>query len=278
MKDFQGRVVAITGAAGGIGRALAVEFAKRGAHLAVSDIDEDELELTCEMVAVHDAKVESTVLDVADREAVYAWAEAVAEAFGKVNMIVNNAGVSVTSSVDDLSYEDFEWLMSINFWGVVYGTKAFLPHLEASGEGHIVNISSIFGIVAIPSQSAYNAAKFAVRGFTESLRAELELTDGPVSATSVHPGGVKTNIARKARYAENNSMERSAEQIIEEFEDELAKLSPEDAAREIIAAVEKDKRRVLVGNDARVIDKVQRLMPSGYLGAIVRIFRRRYMS
>jgi NAD(P)-dependent dehydrogenase (short-subunit alcohol dehydrogenase family) len=278
VKDFKDRVIAITGAAGGIGRALAVEFAKRGAHLALSDIVEDELQQTCEMAREHGVTVESTVLDVADREAVYAWAEAVVESFGKVNMIVNNAGVSVTALVEDLTYEDFEWLMSINFWGVVYGTKAFLPHLRASGEGHVVNISSIFGIIAHPSQAAYNAAKFAVRGFTESLRGELELEEAPVSATSVHPGGVSTNIARSARYSEKGALRQSAEEFIEEFEHNLARLSPEEAAVEIIAAVEKNKRRVLVGKDARAIDALQRLMPSGYVGALIRLLRSRYMK
>jgi NAD(P)-dependent dehydrogenase (short-subunit alcohol dehydrogenase family) len=278
MESFENRVIAITGAAGGIGRALAVEFATRGAHLALSDIMADELDQTCEMVREHGAEVESTVLDVAEREAVYAWADAVVESFGRVNMIVNNAGVSVTASVDELTYEDFEWLMSINFWGVVYGTKAFLPHLRTAGEGHIVNISSIFGIVAMPSQAAYNAAKFAVRGFTESLRGELELGEEPVSATSVHPGGVKTNIVRSARFADTGAMERTAEQIVAEFEDELARLSPAEAALEIITAVQKNKRRVLVGRDARLIDKLQRLMPSGYVGAVVRLFRRRYQK
>ncbi|MFW6053564.1 MAG: SDR family NAD(P)-dependent oxidoreductase, partial [Persicimonas sp.] len=146
MKDFQDRVVAVTGAASGIGRALAVGCAARGAHLAVSDIDEEGLAETVDRVAAHGVPVDSWVVDVADRGAVEDWADDVVERFGRVNVIVNNAGVSVTCSIEELSYEDFEWLMSINFWGVVHGTKAFLPHLRASGEGHVVNISSIFGV------------------------------------------------------------------------------------------------------------------------------------
>ena len=138
-------------------------------------------------------------LDVADRDAVYAWADSVVADHGRVNLIFNNAGVALGATVESMSYEDFEWLMNINFWGVVYGTKAFLPYLKLSGEGHIVNLSSVFGLISVPSQSAYNAAKFAVRGFTDSLRMELEIEGANVSVTTIHPGGIKTNIARNAR-------------------------------------------------------------------------------
>ncbi len=276
MENFREKVVAITGAASGIGRALADEFAGHGAHLALADIDEEGLEQTAAKVRRQGVDVATTTLDVSDRQAVYAWADAVVEQFGRVNVIINNAGVSVTAPIEELSYEDFEWLMSINFWGVVYGTKAFLPHLRAAGEGHIVNLSSVFGIIGVPSQAAYNAAKFAVRGFTESLRAELEIDRVNIGATSVHPGGVKTNIARSARYADDGVLDRSADEIAREFDEKLAQLSPEDAARQIIAAVQKNKRRVLVGNDARAIDVLQRLFPSAYLGGLARIFRRRY--
>ena len=141
-------------------------------------------------------RITSQHLDVADRDAVYAWAERVVADHGSVNLIVNNAGVALGATVESMTYEDFEWLMSINFWGVVYGTKAFLPHLKASGEGHIVNLSSVFGLISVPSQSAYNAAKFAVRGFSDTLRMELEIEGAPVSVTTIHPGGIKTNIAR----------------------------------------------------------------------------------
>ena len=278
MDQFQHKVVAITGAAGGIGRAVAVEFARLGAHVAISDVNEVGLEETAALARAHGVDVLTSTVDVAEREHVYDWAEAVVEEFGKANVIVNNAGVSCTASVEDLSYEDFEWLMGINFWGVVYGTKAFLPHLRASGEGHVVNISSIFGIVAQPSQAAYNAAKFAVRGFTESLRGELEFEGAPVSATSVHPGGVKTGIARSGRFTESGAINRTPDQIVEEFEEQLARLSPQDAACQIIEAVRKDRRRVLVGKDARLIDVIQRVMPSGYVGALVRVLRRRYSS
>ncbi len=197
MNRFEGRVAAITGAGSGIGRALAKDLARRGAHLALSDIDETGLAETVAMCEGRGVKVTSQLLDVSDRAAMEAWAEAVVADHGKVNFIFNNAGVALGATVEGESYEDFEWLMNINFWGVVYGTKAFLPHLKAAGDGHIINLSSVFGLISIPSQSAYNSAKFAVRGFTDSLRMELEIDPCGVSSTTVHPGGIKTNIARQ---------------------------------------------------------------------------------
>ena len=201
MKDFNGKVAAITGAASGIGRALALELAGRGAELALSDIDVDGLAETQAQVAKRapSAKVTTTRLDVADRDAVFAWAGQVVADHGKVNVIVNNAGVALGATVEQMKITDFEWLMGINFWGVVHGTQAFLPHLKATGDGHVVNVSSVFGLIGIPSQSAYNAAKFGVRGFTEALRMELDIAGEGVSATCVHPGGIKTNIAKNAR-------------------------------------------------------------------------------
>ena len=199
MKQFEGRVAAITGAGSGIGRALAENLGAQGAHLALSDVNESGLADTVARCEGKGVRVTSQRVDVADRPAVEAWADSVVEDHDKVNLIVNNAGVALGATVESMSYEDFEWLMSINFWGVVYGTKAFLPHLKASGEGHVVNVSSVFGLVSIPTQSAYNAAKFAVRGFTDALRIELEIDPCGVSATTVHPGGIATNIAKDAR-------------------------------------------------------------------------------
>lgn len=275
MRHLKGRVAALTGAASGIGRALAVELAGRGMKLAISDIDREGLAQTAARIEEAGGEVFCAEVDVSDREAVYAWADRVVETFGFVHLIVNNAGVSVTASVEALEYEDFEWIMSINFWGVVYGTKAFLPHLRAADRGHVVNISSILGIVSYPCQAAYSAAKFGVRGFTESLRAELEHEDSTVSATCVHPGGVKTGIARDSRVGSTGAMDQSREELIAEFEEQLARLSPEEAARQIIKGIRRDRRRVLVGNDARLIDFVQRVIPSGYLGALARLLRLR---
>ena len=275
MKSFDGRVAAITGAGSGIGRALATELARRNAHLALSDIDEVGLAETVAQCEGFGVKVTSQRVDVADRDAVHAWADQVVEDHGRVNLIFNNAGVALGATIEAVSYEDLEWLMSINFWGVVHGTKAFLPHLIAAGEGHVVNMSSVFGLISIPSQSAYNAAKFAVRGFTDALRMELEMTNPGVSCTTVHPGGVKTNIARNARFDESVSrFTGSREAAREEFE-KVAMTSPEKAARQILAAVSQNRRRTLVGPDAKAIDLVSRLPAGLYQRVIVRGAKRR---
>ena len=265
MRSFGGKVAAITGAGSGIGRALADELAARGAHLAVSDVDIDGLASTVESARSHGAAVvTSAVVDVADRDALYRWADGVAEEHGRVNVVVNNAGVGLAGNVWDVSDDDLDWLMNINFWGVVNGTRAFLPHLKASGDGHVVNISSVFGLFAVPTQSGYNAAKFGVRGFTEALRIELDGERCGVSATTIHPGGIATNIARGARMrgedgAEATDAERA--EAVEQFA-KAARTSPESAARQILRAVEKNKRRAMVGLDARVVDVLTRLAPN----------------
>jgi NAD(P)-dependent dehydrogenase (short-subunit alcohol dehydrogenase family) len=275
MKVLAGRVAAITGAGSGIGRALAQELAGRGAHLALCDIDEvglAETVMLCEGLGV---KVTSQRIDVAARDAVYAWADQVAADHGKVNLIFNNAGVALGATIDAMSYEDFEWLMNINFWGVVHGTKAFLPHLKSAGEGHIINLSSVFGLISVPTQSAYNAAKFGVRGFTDALRMELDIEGCGVSCTTVHPGGIKTNIARNARLDPSvAAMAGGTEKARREF-DRMAMTSPERAARQILAAVERDQRRALIGHDAKLIDLIARLPAALYQRVLVRGAKRR---
>ncbi len=266
MKSFENKVAAITGAGSGIGRGLASSLARRKCHLALSDINEEGLEETVSMLSEQGVRVTSQTLDVADREAVYAWADQVASEHGRVNLIFNNAGVGLGSTVEKMSYEDFEWLMDINLWGVVYGTKAFLPHLKASGEGHIVNVSSVFGLVGIPTQSAYNAAKFAVRGFTESLRQELDMLGYGVSASSVHPGGIKTGIARSARMDESIrdlGLGNGGDDTRTKFEKSFI-TSADKAAEEILAGVQRNQRRILVGPDARVFDWLARFLPTAY--------------
>ena len=259
MKHFTGRVAAVTGAGSGIGRALAVNLAKRGAHLALCDIDEPGLAETVTQCEGYGVKITSQRVNVADRAAVEAWAERVVTDHGKVNLVINNAGVALGATIESMSYEDFEWLMSINFWGVVYGTKAFLPHLKASGEGHVVNLSSIFGLISVPSQSAYNAAKFAVRGFTDTLRMELEIEGAPVSVTTIHPGGIKTNIAKNARIDDSlGEITGDPEQARRDFERAFV-TSPDKAARQILTAVQRDRRRALIGPDAKVVDFISRL-------------------
>lgn len=271
MKDFTGRVAAITGAASGIGRALAIDLAGRGTHLALSDIDEIGLAETLAACEGRGVKVTTARVDVANRDAVFAWADQVVADHGKVNLIFNNAGVAVGATVADLAYEDIEWLMGINFWGVVHGTQAFLPHLEAAGEGHIVNVSSVFGLLSIPTQSAYNAAKFAVRGFTDALRMELEIAGGNVSCTTVHPGGIKTNIARSARLHESLQGKDG------EF-DRLLRTSPAEAAKVILKAVEGNRRRTLIGADAKLLDLISRLPAGLYQRVLVFGGKRRLRS
>lgn len=264
MKSFADKVAAITGAGSGIGRQLALELVRRKCHVALSDVNAVGLQETVSQARGSGVRVTSHEVDVADRGAVYAWADEVADEHGKVNLIFNNAGVGLASTVESMSYEDFEWLMNINFWGVVYGTKAFLPHLKASGEGHAINISSVFGLAGIPSQSAYNSAKFAVCGFTESLRQELDMLDCGVSATSVHPGGIKTAIARSSRIDSSiRDLGVNDVDTAENFEKTFI-TGADKAARVILDGVRRNQRRVLIGPDARVFDWMVRLLPSGY--------------
>ena len=266
MYELKDKVAVVTGAGSGIGRALAQLLAARGCKLALADINEDGLK---ETTASLQTEVLTHKLDVADRSAVYAFAEAVTAKFGAAHVVINNAGVSVSQTVEKLEYQDFEWLMGINFWGVVYGTKAFLPGMLARNEGVIVNISSVFGIIAVPTQSAYNAAKFAVRGFTESLRHELAATK--VKAICVHPGGIKTNIVRNARMYTDLKGRSDKQLMMDEFQ-RMAATTPEQAAETIVRGIERGKPRVLIGADAWFIDWLQRWMPVRYwsvLGPLV---------
>jgi short-subunit dehydrogenase len=266
MKSFENKVAAVTGAGSGIGRALACALARQGCHLALSDVNAEGLAETATLVRKLGVQVTETKVNVADRDAMHAWAEQVALDHGRVNLIFNNAGVAHAGTVDGSDYSEYEWIMNINFWGVVYGTKAFLPHLKASGEGHVVNVSSVFGLFAQPGMSAYNATKFAVRGFTESLRQELDMEDCGVSASCVHPGGIKTNIARTARM--NDSLARvtgqEASRARQQFNDQLLRTSPDKAAEVILRGVLRDSRRILIGADAWALDGMQRLLPTLY--------------
>ncbi len=266
MKSYAGRVAAITGAASGIGRALALALSERGCHLALCDVDEVGLAKTAEMCR-DDVEVTCTSVDVADREAVIAWADHSAAHHGAINLIFNNAGVNLTHDASTQSIEDVAWVMEIDFWGVVHGTQAFLPHLRSADAGHIVNISSVFGLVSIPTQSAYNAAKFGVRGYTDALRMELELEGSHVSATTVHPGGIKTNIARNGRsqYGDEDSIARF---------DAMAMTTPDKAAEQILTAVQRNRRRALIGPDAVLFDLGSRL-PAAVTSRIVKALTRR---
>ncbi len=275
MRDFSNRVAAITGAGSGIGRALASDLAGRGTHLALSDVDEQGLAETASRCEGRGVKVSTARVDVADRAAVESWAADVADEHGLINLVVNNAGVALGASAEGQSLDDFEWLMAINFWGVVHGTQTFLPHLKRAGEGHIVNISSVFGLVSIPTQSACNASKFGVRGFTDALRMELEIEPCGVSCTTIHPGGIKTNIARNARMDPSIAIGGSSpDEAIAEF-DRLAVTSPEKAARQILKAVERNRRRALIGPDAKLFDVASRLPAGLYQRLLIWDARRR---
>jgi butyryl-CoA dehydrogenase len=283
MKQFSGKVAAITGAGSGIGRGLALELAADRCHLALSDVDDAGLAETVAMVeratrgsvgSRTGVKVSSARVDVIDRDAVDAWAATTVDEFGQVNLIFNNAGVALSANVSVMTYESFRWLMDINFWGVVHGTMAFLPHLRASGDGHVVNISSVFGLLGIPSQSAYNSAKFAVRGFTDALRTELDIEQCGVSATTIHPGGIRTNIARNARFEFAEHEEAvDAEQVAVDFE-RLTRTTPEKAARLILGAVRKNKRRALIGPDAHLFDAAARISPRASQWALGKLVAR----
>ncbi|UFN46324.1 SDR family NAD(P)-dependent oxidoreductase [Nocardioides okcheonensis] len=276
MKHLDDKVAAVTGAGSGIGRALALHLADQGCRLALSDVSADGLAETERLLSGRARAVTTAVVDVADEEAVGAWADAVVADHGRANLVVNNAGVALSGTVMSLSTDDYRWIMGINFWGVVHGTKAFLPHLEASGEGHVVNISSVFGLTAQPLMSGYNASKFAVRGFTESLRQDLELTGSRVSATCVHPGGIKTNIARSARVDGSvaGAAGKPSDAATKEFEKSFI-TTPARAAEVIVEGVRKNKRRVLIGPDARVFDAMARLAPTGYQRLITGVVRSR---
>jgi short-subunit dehydrogenase len=276
MKSYKDKVAAITGAASGMGRTLAIELARRGCHLALSDVNDTELVRTAELAGQHGVRVTLRKLDVVDRAAVFAWADEVVRDHGRVNLVFNNAGVALTVPVEHAKITDFEWIMGINFWGVVHGTQAFLPHLRASGDGHIVNTSSLFGLMAIPTQGTYNATKFAVRGFTEALRMELEMEGACVSATCVHPGGIATNIAMAGKV--DPAMEKLTGATIEQHKRRANKMisttTAESAALQILDAVERNARRVLVGPDAKFLDKVVRLLGSTYQALVIRQMRK----
>ncbi len=268
---FSRKVCAITGAASGIGRALAVELAQRGADVALCDVDEAGLAETASKVAALGRRVSTRKVDVADRAAVHRFADEVIAEHGQVDAIVNNAGVSLTETFEAMSYEDLEWVLNINLWGVVHGTKAFLPHLLARRSGWIVNLSSVFGIIGVPTQSAYNMAKFAVRGLTESLRQEIG--DRGISVSSVHPGGIRTNIVRKSRFYRDPKGETDRDTFVANF-DKMARTTAESAARTIANGMEKRAPRILIGADAYVIDALARSAPEAY-PAIIRRFTQR---
>jgi len=272
--QFEGSAAAITGAASGIGRALALALSERGCDLALADLDQEGLESVAkEITAVRARRVTLQRVDVADPGQIEDFAARAIAAFPALNLLFNNAGVALLGQFDEFDQSQMAWLMDINFWGVVRGTRAFMPHLASRPQAHIINISSIFGIIAPAGQSAYSASKFAVRGFSESLRHELAMNKSSVRLSVVHPGGVKTNIARKARSGSNLRESVSMGQLGDRF-DRLARTTAEAAAQRIIRGVERNEPRILIGSDARSLDLIQRLRPATYWSLLARIFDR----
>ncbi|MFK7921690.1 MAG: SDR family NAD(P)-dependent oxidoreductase [Bacteroidia bacterium] len=271
MSTFADKTAVITGAGSGIGRALALSLGAEGCHLAISDIDPEGLSATQSRLADMGVRVHAEILDVSDRVAFYAYAERLIKNFGPIQIVINNAGVSLTADLIDVSYEDYEWIFGINFWGMVYGSKAFLPHLLEQEEAWITNVSSILGIVAVPTQGTYVSTKFAIRGFTETLREEL--LDTSINVACVHPGGIKTNIARNGKYDSDTIGEKDNDRLIRNF-DKLAPTTPEQAAQIILHGMERKKARILIGKDAKGMAWLQRLFPSAYQ----KILTKRYLK
>lgn len=265
-------VAVITGAASGIGRALAIRLAKEGiAGLAISDVNEEGLRETAGMISETGTECSEHLVDVGNREQMRQFAEDVLRRHGKVTHLINNAGVGLIGSFEQLSLEDMEWLMNINYWGTVYGVKFFLPVLKQQEKAHIINLSSVFGFIALPEQTAYCSSKFAVRGFTEALRSELEDTN--VRVSTVHPGGIKTNIARNSRVGENTPEEYKEEYKAQgvEFFDKVARTTPETAAETILRGIKSENPRILIGKDAHLISYIHRLFPKSYLRVFARL-------
>jgi short-subunit dehydrogenase len=274
MTAIRGAAAAVTGAASGIGRALALELAARGCDLALADRDEAGLQtLAAEIKTRHARNVSVHQVDVSEPSQIEAFAQSAVAAHPGLNIVINNAGVALMGTFGEIDQAQMEWLMNINFWGVVRGTRAFLPQLATRREAHIVNLSSIFGIIAPPGQTAYTAAKFAVRGFSESLRHELAMANSPIRLSVVHPGGVATNIARNSRSGVGMTDNARRAQSIERFE-AVAKTTPAAAALRIIQGIEKNQPRILIGNDARFMDLLQRLRPGTYWKVLGRMFAR----
>lgn len=274
MFDLNGSVALVTGAADGIGAATARELAQRGCNLALVDRDVNRLAMTVTALRTHPVQVSLHHLDIADAAAIAALPAEVIARHGRVNIIINNAGVALMGDVEQLSLDDFEWLFNINFWGVVRTCKAFLPALRNEPQAHIVNLSSVFGLVAPAGQAAYCASKYAVRGFSDALRHELEGTGITVSA--VHPGGIRTRIAHHARRASAFD-ENQAQELADRFFSQV-RTSPDEAARSIVSGIERRDPRILIGPDARVLDWMSRLMPVGYWRLIRRLFVSRYQT
>lgn len=269
MTSTTGRVAVVTGAGSGIGRALALELARRGCRLAISDIDPERLASTVADCEDRGARVLAGTVDVSDRAAVDAHSEAVARRFGGAHLVFNNAGIAYVGPATTQSPEDVQRVLDVNLWGVIHGTQAFLPQLIASGDGHLVNISSLFGLMTVPSHSAYCASKFAVRGYTEAVATEMAAARRPVRVSCVHPGGIDTNIAGDAAIGDGYDHDE-----LQDLFGQVARTSADDAARAILRGVERDHGRILVGPDAKALHTLIRLLGGRYPSVVGAVTRR----
>jgi len=262
MQSIANKIAVITGAASGIGQALAIQLATLGARVAIADVNDAKLKETAEIIIENGGQVSCHTIDVANREQVYDFANAVIDKYGAVHIVVNNAGVALSNvRVQNLAYEDLEWLLGVNLWGVIYGTKAFLPHLLKQPQANLVNVSSTFGLTASAMAAAYSTSKFAVRGFTEALRQEMQGTS--VAVTVVFPGSIRTNIARNSRLAKYGEPVLNPEKVLQQFT-EHAQTTASEAAHQIIDGIKRNAPRVLIGKDARKLDVLARLHPETY--------------
>ena len=262
MRQFKNKICVITGAGSGIGAACARAMAAEGAIVIGADLRMEMLEKVAAQVTEAGGTMEAHQLDVADRDAVFALAAKVEKTHGAADLVLNNAGVAHGAPVAEMTMDNFQWVMDIDFWGVVHGTQAFLPAMIARGSGHIANVSSIFGLIGVPTQSAYNAAKFGVLGFGEALRHEVK--EQGIGVTTIHPGGINTNIVRHARFQQGPEMEAEREEAIQRFA-QFTMTQPEGAAKTIIKGIKRNKARILIGPDAHLVDWVRRLFPTHYL-------------
>jgi len=271
MKNLNGKVAVITGAGSGMGKELAIQLAAKGAKVALNDWNGENLQATVDIVKKNGGTAISKRYDVSNQEAVYAFKDEVLNEFGQVDIVINNAGIALPSyNIEDVPYDEFEKLININFWGVVYGTKAYLPHLQTRPEAAVANTSSVFGIMGFPTQGPYCAAKFAVKGFTESLRLELAAQESKVRALSIHPGRIFTDIVRNVEHKPGTVTEAEKAEMARSFDEGGDGTTAADAAKQIIQAIQKEKPRLLIGKDARFIDRMVRLLPTKYAGIILK--------
>ncbi len=258
----------VTGAASGIGRALALNLAKEGCSLALADVDQAGLDETIDLIDSDTVRANAYLVDVSDRDRVYRFADDVADAFGRVDIVINNAGVSLRETLEDVTYEDLDWLLGINLFGVIYGSKAFLPHLKRQPSANLVNVASVNALFTNPNNGPYCVSKFAVNGFTLTLAQELR--GATVKVSCVYPGGVRTNIVRNARFYKSTRPEVAREEEAAFFDRYIVWTSPDRAARIIIKGIKKNRQRILVGPDAYFYDTITRLVPMIWQGIVSR--------